>query len=273
MTRDDLDLLADLARDKAGLNLTGAAAAFAESRLAPVARREGSPTVAALIERLRAGTEPSLAVQVVEALADSDTAFFRDRQVFERLRNELIPKLAERRPGAPVRIWSTGCSTGQEAYSLAMIAAEMGPLAGGAWVRVVASDLSERALQKAKSGLYSHFEVQRGLPIRTLLRHFEKADDHWRISPDLRTQVRWGRVNLMEDLSRFGPFDVILCRNVLSAMEPTAAQSVLEGLDRSLAPDGWLILGASEAAVLPAAFAGDEGMYARNPAFGQEAAA
>lgn len=272
MTRDDLDLLARLALDKAGLNLTGAAAAFAESRLAPVARREGAPTIPALIERLRGGQEPSLLTQVIEALADSDTAFFRDRDVFQRLREAVIPALAERRPGAPVRIWSTGCSTGQEPYSLAMMAADMGPLPGGAWVRVVASDLSERALQKAKSGLYSHFEVQRGLPIRTLLRHFDKADDHWRISPEMRTQVRWGRVNLMEDLSRFGPFDIVMCRNVLSSMEPRAAQSVMEGLDRSLAPDGWLVLGAAEMAVLPAAFSGGHGLFARNPAYSREAA-
>ncbi|CAN5171831.1 protein-glutamate O-methyltransferase CheR [soil metagenome] len=272
MTREDLDLLAEIARERAGLNLTGAASSFAESRLAVVARREGAPSIAALVERLRVGREPALIAQVVEALADDDTAFFRDRQTFERLRTEVIPALAERRPGGPVRIWSAGCSTGQEAYSLAMLAYEMGSLPGGAAVRIVASDINERALQKAKSGLYSHFEVQRGLPIRTLLAHFEKADDHWRISPALRQSVRWGRVNLMDDLSRFGPFDVILCRNVLSTLHPRAAQQVLGGLEGALAPDGWLITGAAEAVTAPAAFTGQGGLLLRNPAYERDAA-
>ncbi len=272
MTREDLDLLADIARERAGLNLTGAAASFAESRLATVARREGAPSVAALVDRLRAGREPALIAQVVEALADGDTAFFRDRALFERLRTEVIPALAERRPGGSIRIWSAGCSTGQEAYSLAMLAAEMGPLAGRATVSVVASDLNERALQKAKSGLYSHFEVQRGLPIRTLLAHFEKADDHWRISPALRQSVRWGRVNLMDDLSRFGPFDIILCRNVLGALHAAAAQQVLGGLESALCPDGWLVTGAAETVTAPAAFTGQDGLLQRNAAYERDAA-
>ena len=272
MTREDLDLLADVACERAGLNLTGAAAAFAESRLATVARREGAPTVAALVERLRNGREAALIAQVVEALADGDTAFFRDRSAFDRLRTEVIPALAERNPGGPVRIWSAGCSTGQEAYSLAILAAEMGPLPGGGAVRVVASDINERALQKAKSGLYSHFEVQRGLPIRTLLAHFEKSDDHWRISPQLRQAVRWGRVNLMDDLSRFGPFDVILCRNVLGALHPRAAQQVLGGLESALSPDGWLVTGAAESVTAPASFSGHGGLLLRNSAYERDAA-
>jgi chemotaxis protein methyltransferase CheR len=272
MTREDLDLLSALALERAGLDLTGAAGAFAESRLAPLARREGAASVGVLVERLRGGADPALAAHVVEALADGDTAFFRDRALFDRLRREVIPALAERRPGQAVRIWSAGCSTGQEAYSLAMLAAEMGPLPGGGVVKVVASDMNERALHKAKSGLYSHFEVQRGLPIRTLLAHFEKLDEHWRISATLRQSVRWGRVNLMDDLARFGPFDLILCRNVLSALAPRAAVKVLDGLDSALAPDGWLMLGAKESVTVPAAFSGRDGLLARDPAYDRAAA-
>lgn len=272
MTRDEIDALARLARDHAGLNLTGAAAAFAESRLAPVARRESLASVSELIARIAHDKEGVLVAQVVEALADQNTCFFRNRDVFDRLRTHVLPAALERRAGAPVRIWSAGCATGQEPYSLAMIAADMAPLNGSSPVRIVASDLSERALLKARSGLYSHFEVQRGLPIRTLLRHFDKADEHWRIGPELRQAVRWGRVNLIDDLSRFGPFDVILCRNVLGAMDAASAQTVVAGLDAALAPDGWLVFGADEKVVAPAAFEGESGVYARNPVYGREAA-
>ena len=272
MTRDEIDFIARLARDHAGLNLTGAAAAFAESRLAPVARRENVASVSELIARLAKGGDPALVAQTVEALADQNTCFFRNREVFDHLRTTVLPAALERRAGAPVRIWSAGCSTGQEAYAVAMIGADMAPVNGAPPLRVVASDLSERALLKARSGLYSHFEVQRGLPIRTLLRHFEKADEHWRIAPELRQAVRWGRVNLIDDLSRFGPFDVILCRNVISAMDATCAQKVVAGLDGALAPDGWLVFGAEEKVVTPAAFQGEHGVYARNPIYGREAA-
>jgi chemotaxis protein methyltransferase CheR len=272
MTPAELDFLATLTRTQAGLNLTGAAAAFAESRLAPVARRENLASVSDLIARLAADLDPGLAAQAVEALADQNTCFFRDRQLFERIRTHVLPQLAERRNGAPIRIWSAGCSTGQEPYSLAMMASELAP-ATRPDMRIVASDLSDRALQKARTGLFSHFEVQRGLPIRTLLQNFRKVEEHWQISPELRQSVRWGRVNLIDDLSRFGPFDMILCRNVLSAMDPRAAQKVIAGLDGALAPDGWMMLGDAEDRIsMPAAFSGESGLYARNPAYGREAA-
>ena len=268
MTPVDFDVVAGLALRHAGLSLKSDRAFFAEARLAPIARREGLNAVEDLVQALRGAPEPALVQAVVEALAPQETFFFRDRAVFEQLRTAVLPALSARREGRPLRIWSAGCATGQEVYSLAMIAADLGAVP----VELFASDLSERALQKARSGLYTHFEVQRGLPIRMLLKWFEKSDDLWRVSPRLRQGVRWAQINLAGDLSRFGPFDVILCRNVLNAFDADSADRALDGLEGALAPDGLLVLGAAERPILPAAFTGDAGVWTRNPAYKREAA-
>lgn len=269
MTPDDFDLLAALARSQAGLLLRPDGLAFAETKLQPVARRVGEASVEALIARLRRGDDPALARATVEALASSETSFFRDRAVFDRLFNEVLPLLAARREGRPLRVWSAGCGTGQEIYSVALLAASR-PDAPA--MELFASDLSERALQKAKAGLFSHFEVQRGLPIRLLLPHFDKADDLWRAKPQLRGMVRWAQVNLAGDLSRIGPFDVVLCRNVLSAFTAEAAEAALGKLERALAPDGCLVLGRDERVIAPPAFSGEGGVLLRNPGFRRDAA-
>ena len=269
MTPEDFDHLAALARTEAGLELRPDRAFFADSRLQPVARRLGEASVDALLARLRKVCDPAVTRAVVEALAPVDTSFFRDRAVFDRLFNEVLPQIASRREGRPVRVWSAGCGTGQEIYSVAMLAAAR---PDAPRVELFASDLSERALQKARSGLFSHFEVQRGLPIRQLLPNFEKVEDMWRVSPPLRQMVRWAQVNLVGDLSRIGPFDVILCRNVLCGFTRDAAQATLEKLDRALAPDGCLVLGAGERMTPPPAFSGEGGVLMRNPQFRREAA-
>ena len=270
MTPQDFDYVIDLARREAGLEIRADKAFFAETRLAPLARREGFASTDAMIAELRKGLAPALCRAMVEALASGETSFFRDRAVFDRLQGEIIPTLAARRPGRPLRIWSAGCATGQEVYSLALAADAAGPRAPA--VELFASDLSERALQKAKAGLFSHFEVQRGLPIRMLLAHFEKADDLWRVSARMRQSIRWAQVNLTGDLSGTGPFDIILCRNVMNAFTREAADATLLKLEDALASDGCLVLGVDEAPTLPAAFSGRGGVYLRDPAFRREAA-
>ena len=269
MTPDDFTHVAALARSEAGLDLRPDRAFFADARLQPVARRLGDASVDALLARLRRENDPVVSRAVVEALAPAETSFFRDRPVFDRLFNEVLPQVAARRDGRPLRIWSAGCGTGQEIYSVAMLAASR---PDAPRVELFASDLSERALQKARAGLFSHFEVQRGLPIRQLLPHFEKVDDMWRVSPALRGMVRWAQVNLAGDLSRIGPFDVILCRNVLSGFTRDAVQATLDKLDGALAPDGCLMLGAGERVTPPPAFSGEGGVLMRNPNFRREAA-
>src|SRR5262249_16957555 len=144
----------------------------------------------------------------------------------------------------PLRIWSAACGAGQEIYSLAMLADAMAE--SGLQVELAASDLAERMLEKAQSGLYTQFEVQRGLPIRRLAAHFEKEGDLWRIAPRIRQMVRWRRINLIAGLNGLGPFDVILCRNVLSGMVEPAREKVLAELASAMAPDGVLVTGLRE---------------------------
>jgi chemotaxis protein methyltransferase CheR len=272
---DDFAFVAALARAKAGLRLGPERGFFIEGRLAALARRVGAPSVAALIERLRADDDEALARAAVETLATPETSFFRDRIPFDTLRDEVLPELAASRPEGRVRVWCAGCSSGQEAYSLAIMAAEHAGRVPSVKLEVFASDLSTQSLEKAQAGIYTQFEVQRGLPIRLLLRHFDKVGDNWQAKPALRQAVRWGRLNLMNDFSKAGRFDVVLCRNVLSDFEPAARQQVLTRLAQSLADDGCLVLGSGEAAGLPEAFEparGGAAIHRRNPAFGRAAA-
>lgn len=275
MRPEDLTFVGALSRAKAGLMLGPERAFFVESRLATLARREGEISVEALVARLRAAPEDPLARAAVEALATPETSFFRDRIPFDHLRDEVLPEMAASRPAGKVRVWCAGCSTGQEPYSLAMMAEEYAARFPKLQLEIVATDLSSRALEKAQSGLYTQFEVQRGLPIRLLIRYFEKVGDNWQATPRLRQAVRWGRLNLMNDFVKLGRFDVILCRNVLSYFDSAIRHQVLKRLAGSLAEDGCLVLGSGEAAALPEAFEparGGAGLHRRNPAFGRAAA-
>ncbi len=270
MKREDLDLIVALSRGRAGLKVDPEKTYLIESRLAPLARREGFGSIPDMLTALRERKEDRLAWALVEAMTLNETAFFRDREVFAYLAGEVIPTLARRRAptGAPLRIWSAGCATGQEPYSLAMALEERRGDLGGVQVDLYGSDLSERCMEKAQSGLYTQFEVQRGLPIRKLVDYFEKHEEMWLLSPRIRQMVRWRRINLLSDLSPLGQFDVILCRNVCLGLEDGARAKVLESLAQRLAPDGMLVLGAAETAgdeaFLP--IAGGHGLYRPNPA-------
>jgi len=270
LSPQDIELFAALARARAGLKVDPGKTYLLESRLNPLARREGFAGIPEMAAALRSQRDEKLIWAVVEALAQGETAFFRDRAPFTTFQRELLPTLARLRGQEPIRIWSCACASGQEAYSLAMIAEQGEGLPPGTKVEIYGSDLSERLLEKAQSGLYTQFEVQRGLPIRQLLAHFEKVEDNWRLTPRIRQRVRWRRVNLISDLTVMGRFDVIFCRNVLSAMEPPYRRRVLESLAALLPADGLLMLGAGEAAeTITTAFrpvTGRPGLYVRNPA-------
>jgi chemotaxis protein methyltransferase CheR len=261
-------MLASLVRARAGLVLHGDAGYFAETRLGPLARGEGAPSVAALLERLKVNPDERLIRAVVEAMAIGETAFFRDRAVFDHIRDALLPKLAAARPESPVRVWCAGCSSGQEAYSLAILVEELKETLPGLKVEIVGTDLSQHALEKAQAGLYTQFEVQRGLPIRLLLKYFEKVDDMWRVSPALRQAIRWRQLNLIEDRRSVRHFDLVLCRNVLSDLDAKLRPRVVQQLAPSLALDGYLLLGLDESAASPAFDPAEPGLglYRRNPA-------
>ncbi|MDO9249664.1 MAG: protein-glutamate O-methyltransferase CheR [Phenylobacterium sp.] len=271
MRSEDIDLVVQLCAARAGLFVDPHKTYLLESRLGPVARRENFGSIDEMIATLRTKREDRLAWAIVECMASSETAFFRDRAPFALFRDEILPTLARLRDGEPIRIWSAACGSGQEVYSLAMTIEDQRALIPGAKLELFASDLSERALEKAQSGLYTQFEIQRGLPIRQLVRHFEKADEMWALAPRIRQMVRWRRINLVADLSAAGSFVVIFCRYVLNGMVEAMRARLLENLARALSPDGFLFLGLGETATgLSEAFqpvSGRPGLYARNPSF------
>jgi len=268
---DDISLVVSLCRARAGLKVAADKTYLIESRLAPVARRENFASITDLLAAVRAKREEPLIWGVVEAMTHGESAFFRDRTPFETFQKDLYPTLARARGGAPVTVWSAACAAGQEVYSLAMLVQQMQAEDPSVKVQLAASDLSAQALDKAQTGVYSQFEVQRGLPIRLLIKHFEKVDDLWRLSADIRRMVRWRRVNLIAGLAPLGRFDVVFCRNVLSQLEPAFQKKVLEELTLVLPDDGYLVLGAKETAEAAGeAFSpvlGRPGLYRRNPAF------
>jgi chemotaxis protein methyltransferase CheR len=266
---DEIEIIRRIVQARSGLMIDPDKTYRVETCLAPVARREGFADISEMIRDIQTKRDNALMWAVTEALANTETSFFRDRAPFQQFREQILPELAMRRGDAPIRIWSAACSTGQEAYSLAMILDDEASKYPGLKIELFGSDLSERCLEKAQSGLYTQFEVQRGLPIRLLVRHFEKADETWSLSPRIRQSVRWRRINLLADLSGLGAFDVIFCRNVVSSFDRASAGRVLEQLAGALPEDGVLMLGIEETAgdytdaLRPVA--GRRGVYAPNP--------
>jgi chemotaxis protein methyltransferase CheR len=268
MTPEALSVIADLVRRRSGVVVNTDNTYVIETRLAPVARREGFTTIAEMIRELQARREPKLTWSVVEAMSSTETQFFRDKAPFDQMRQDILPALAPSRGGA-IKVWSVGCSTGQEPYSLAMLAEEERGRYPGLQIDILGGDLSERCLEKAHSGLYTQFEVQRGLPSRLLIKYFDKIDDAWILSPRIRHAVRFARINVLTDLKGAGPFDVIFCRNVLSAFDESTRKSIAPLLAAALAEDGYLVLGLDEMFALTPAFRavpGRRGLYMRDPA-------
>jgi chemotaxis protein methyltransferase CheR len=269
MTPEEISAVADLVRRRSGVVVDTDKTYVIETRLAPVARREGFTTIGELIVELHTRRDETLIWAVVEAMSSTETQFFRDRLPFQQMRDDILPALAKARNGV-ARIWSLGCSTGQEPYSLAMLVEEERGRHPGLRVDIQGGELSERCLEKAHSGLYTQFEVQRGLPARLLVKYFDKVDEAWVLSPRIRQTVRLGRLNLLTDVRGSGPFDVIFCRNVLSAFDDSTRKSVLEQLAGTLADDGYLVLGLHETPAPALAFrpvSGRHGLYVRDPAF------
>ena len=246
MTPQDRELIARLCGERAGLKIDPDKSYLLENRLGPVARREGFGSVHEFISAVRDRDEDRLIWAAVEAMSPVETAFFREPMAFETMVGEVLPELARRRQGGTLRLWAAACGTGQEVYSLAMALDEAAP--AGVTLEVFGSDLCERRLEKAQAGVYSQFEVQRGLSAQRLVRHFEGLEDGFALSPRVRQMVRWRRVNLLEDLSRLGQFDLVLCRNLMGYLLDEARVRVLTNLQGALAPGGWLVLGANEAA-------------------------
>lgn len=264
LTEADFAIVAQEVKARTGAVLGKDTNALVENRLQPMARREGFSSVAELILNAKIKPDGKIWNSIADALAQSETRFFRDRGMFLRLQNDILPDLFARRGGA-LRMWCAGVGAGQEAYSLAMLVEDMRE-SGPKYAEIVATDFSERALDKARSGLYTQFEVQRGLPIRKLIAHFEKAGDLWRISDRMRAAVKFQAHNLMQPANALSKdkFDLVLCCNVLCGFDAETRLAAVARIAETMTSDGVLILGRGEP--LPAGadgFAGDDACFTR----------
>ena len=247
MTGDEFDFLCKMLRDRSGLVLTRDKAYLLESRLLPVARKCSLKSVDELVAAVRARPSGDLARDVVEAMTTNESFFFRDIKPFDQFKSFVLPALMKSRAARrQIRIWSAACSSGQEPYTLAMLLAEEHAKLAGWTIDILATDLSTEILDKAQAGLYSQFEVQRGLPIQYLVKYFKQQGDRWQIDPGIRSRVRYRVFNLLDDPASLGSFDVIFCRNVLIYFDQSTKTTVLERLSRVVAPDGFLYLGGAE---------------------------
>jgi chemotaxis protein methyltransferase CheR len=246
----DYDFLRKLLKRRSGLVLSADKQYLVESRLLPVARRIGLASLSALVAELQGQKAESLIVEVVEAMMTNESFFFRDKIPFEHFRETIIPALLTARTAQRrLRIWCAAASTGQEPYSLAMCLRELAPQIAGWRIDILATDLSNEVLEKARAGIYSQFEVQRGLPIQMLVKYFTQIGEAWQIAPDLRAMVQFRPLNLLSDFTNLGVFDVVFCRNVLIYFDHDTKVSVLNRLARLVDRDGYLVLGAAETVV------------------------
>jgi chemotaxis protein methyltransferase CheR len=249
MMPSDYDYLRKRLKERSGLVLSADKEYLVESRLLPVARAAGLAGLADLVRALMRGDD-TLMTAVVEAMMTHESFFFRDKVPFELFRSTILPALiAARKTTRTIRIWCAAASTGQEPYSLAMCLREMEHKVAGWRIELLATDLGNDVLEKAQQGLYSQFEVQRGLPIQLLIKHFTQVGELWRIAPAIRAMIKFQQLNLLSDFSRLGRFDLIFCRNVLIYFDTETKIGVLNRLARSMAGDGYLLLGAAETVV------------------------
>ncbi len=269
MTPQDFDYLRQMLRQRSGLVLSAEKQYLVESRLLPLARKHGLAGLAELVARLKAAAAGPLSVEVVEAMTTNESFFFRDKIPFEHFRAVIMPALmAARAREKRIRIWCTAAAAGQEPYSLAMSLKSIGPSLAGWRVEILATDISNEVLEKAKAGIYSQFEVQRGLPIHSLVKFFSQVGEAWQIAPELRAMVKFRPLNLLNDFSSLGSFDLVFCRNVLIYFDRDTKIDVLNRIARQMPSDGFMVLGAAETVVgLTDAFkpmADQRGLYVPN---------
>jgi chemotaxis protein methyltransferase CheR len=249
VTPPDYEYLRKLLKDQSGLDLSADKQYLIESRLLPLARKSGVPGISELVQKMKAGSA-SLVTQVVEAMTTNETFFFRDKVPFDHFRQLIMLEILKARASRKsVRIWCAAGSTGQEPYSLAMCLKEMGAALAGWRTEIIATDLSQEVLEKSKAGIYSQFEVQRGLPIQMLVKYFKQTGEFWQINADIRAMVQHRQLNLLHDFSQLGTFDVIFCRNVLIYFDQDTKINIFNRLHRLTEPDGFLVLGAAETVV------------------------
>ncbi len=250
MTPASLEFLAALLKARSGLIVGRDKDYLLNARLLPIAHAEKLTDLDALVARLRVPGAEAIIARVVEAMTTNESLFFRDVRPFEHLRMQALPKLiAARGPGVPLRIWSAASSSGQEAYSIAMLLADNPALMQGRKVEIIGTDIARDQLVRAREGIYTQFEVQRGLPVQALVKHFQRAGQNWQISEKIRSMVQFREWNLLADLTGLGRFDVVFCRNVLIYFDHPTKTKTLAAIRKIMPDDGVLYLGAAETVV------------------------
>lgn len=249
MNPTDFDFVTSELKRRSGIVIGRDKLYLLESRLSPLARKEGLSSIEELISVVRTRRDERVMTQIVDAMTTNETFFFRDKTPFEHLEQTVLPALTAARPGHRIRILSAACSTGQEAYSIAMMLDQNPALTRGANVEIVATDISDRVLDKARAGLYSQFEVQRGLPIKLLMKYFTQQGDLWKLSDSIRSQVTFRKLNLLDSLNGLGNFDVVLCRNVLIYFDMQTKRDILNRISKQMNEKSFLLLGAAETVV------------------------
>jgi chemotaxis protein methyltransferase CheR len=249
VTPPDYEYLRKLLKERSGLDLSADKQYLIESRLLPLSRKSGLSGISELVQKMKGG---SIAIigQVVEAMTTNETFFFRDKIPFDHFRDSIMPEIIKARAGRKsIRIWCAAGSTGQEPYSLAMCLKDMSAAMAGWRIEIIATDLSQEVLEKSKAGIYSQFEVQRGLPIQMLVKYFKQIGEMWQVNADVRAMIQHRQLNLLHDFSQLGVFDVIFCRNVLIYFDQDTKINIFNRLAKTTEPDGFLVLGAAETVV------------------------
>ena len=248
ISMDNYSFLQRFIHQQSGIVIDAGKHYLLESRLVPILRQEGLSSLNDLCALLRATASPPVRRQVVEALTTNETLFFRDAMVFEALQRNIFPEMIRlRAQSKTLRIWSAASSSGQEAYSIAMLLFEMGL---SDWnLRIVGADLNEKILERARGGRYTQLEVNRGLPVNYLMKYFRRKGLEWEIAEAVRSRVEFRQLDLRQNIAKLGKFDLVLCRNVLIYFDVPTKREILRQVRSILAPDGLLLLGAAETTI------------------------
>ncbi len=247
VTAASFDYVRVLVREEAGIVLEPGKEYLVDSRLGSLARREGIASLDALVDSLRSGKAPELRRKVLDAMTTNETTFFRDTEPFELLRTTILPRLIAARAGVRrLRIWYAASSTGQEPYSVSMLIREHFPELLAWQLDQFATDISQPVLERARAGIYSQLEVNRGLPVQLLLKYFVKKGLDWQLSDSIRKMVTFQELNLNRPWPLLQKFDLVFIRNVMIYFDVDAKKRILSRIHGLLPPDGYLFLGAAE---------------------------
>ncbi len=250
MTPQDFDYLKSLLKERSGLILSDDKGYLIESRLGPIVKKASLEDITALVAELKKAGSEDLRSQVTEAMTTNESFFFRDKLPFNHFKEAMIPHMLEtRKIKRSFRLWCAASSTGQEPYSLAITLQEMADQIQNWRPEIVATDLSSEVLEKARSGLYSQFEVQRGLAAPLLVKYFEQVGSLWQINSTIRGMIQYKQYNLLDSFVPLGTFDIVFCRNVLIYFDQKTKIDILNRIAAQTAPDGFIVLGAAETIV------------------------